>query len=371
MALRRKKKFKKGGPERLQMFHRKGGSWARDLESGSLSSLLDGALAASGIEAPIAWEQTGQLGTAALMSQWPDFLEAPSAVFLRRNPRKPYGLELNVDLEGDLEVQEYGEDLRRYLTGEARLTEFQAAVPVAEPDQVMHEAAPAVEVDPKTPSTPAATPTPKRPPAHQKSPAQQKPSAPESEPVRPAAKPAAAPAAAQPVAEQVQPQVQPKAPVPAPEATVGHSVRHVVDPFVEPQPASVDLVIEPAPAAEPEPVVEPEPEAVIEPPVEVFAPGERINKAKGRTWSQSPDDLFGLAGEIHPDDQEDHGLEIGVSDLPWLNPGDAIISPRRGPCRIKRVEDDARQVLAKDENKQMLVLSFDELLAEFQFDDGN
>jgi hypothetical protein len=103
----------------------------------------------------------------------------------------------------------------------------------------------------------------------------------------------------------------------------------------------------------------------------LFAPGERINKARGRTWTQSPDDLFGLAGELHPDDLEDHGLEIGVADLPWLNPGDAIISPRRGPCRIKRVEDDARQVVAKDENKQMLVLSFDELLAEFQFDDGN
>ncbi|MDP7062839.1 MAG: hypothetical protein QF489_07905 [Planctomycetota bacterium] len=268
------------------MFHRKGGDWARDLEPGSLTAMLEGALAASGIEAPIAWEKTGQLGTAALMSQWPNFLDLPAAVFLRRSARKPFGLELSVDIEGDLEVQEYGEDLRRYLMGEGRLTEFQAAVPVNESDQVMDD----VE---------AAEPP---------------------EPVEPTAKATAAPSHA----------------------------------------ASKAPVEEESPSDEAAP-----------PAVEVFGPGERVHKAKGRTWSQAPDDLFGLAGEVHPDDLEDHSLEISVKDLPWLNPGDAIISPRRGPCRIKRVEDDARQVVAKDEHQQMLVLAFDELLAEFQFDDGN
>ena len=99
-------------------------------------------------------------------------------------------------------------------------------------------------------------------------------------------------------------------------------------------------------------------------------PGERTEATTGRSWTPDPNDLFSLAGEMHPDDLVDHGLEIRKEDLPWLNPGDAIHSPRRGPCRIKRVEDEAQQVVAKDENGKMLVLDFRELLAEFQFDDG-
>ena len=100
-------------------------------------------------------------------------------------------------------------------------------------------------------------------------------------------------------------------------------------------------------------------------------PGQRVPAPQGRQWEQDSNDLFDIAGEIHPDDMADHGLEICKEDLPWLNPGDAIISPRRGPCRIKRVEDDAGQIVAKDENGQMVVIEFQELLAEFQFDDGN
>ncbi|PCJ54004.1 MAG: hypothetical protein COA70_07655 [Planctomycetota bacterium] len=100
-------------------------------------------------------------------------------------------------------------------------------------------------------------------------------------------------------------------------------------------------------------------------------PGQRVEGARGRHWQQDSEDLFSVAGELHPDDLIDHGLEIGKEDLPWLNPGDAIISPRRGPCRIKRVEDDAGQIVAKNENGQMVVIEFEELLSEFQFDDGN
>ncbi|MDA0667518.1 MAG: hypothetical protein O3A95_07640 [Planctomycetota bacterium] len=125
----------------------------------------------------------------------------------------------------------------------------------------------------------------------------------------------------------------------------------------------------PAPAPEPAPA--PAPEPAPEPMVDVVMPGERVVTSSGRQWEQDSGDLFGLAGEPHPDDLVDHGLEIQEADLPWLNPGDAIISPRRGPCRIKRVEDDAAQVVAKDENGQMVVLEFRELVAEFQFDDGN
>lgn len=372
MALRRKKKFRPGAPERLNMFHRKGGTWARDLDSGCLTAILEGALASSGMEAPIAWEQTGQLGTSTLMSQWPDFLEPPAAIYLRRQPRKPFGLELNVDIEGDLEVQEYGEDLRRYLMGEARLTEFQAAVPVAEPAQVLHEATPAAEPKPESkPARPIKAPRPVAKPSEDSQ---------HPEPVTRRSGPTASPNAATEVsstafsAASAPDVVSDTAPVVAPPQSPQPVVSGAVvteptwpEDVVE-SPQSTPKVESPPPTPE---VESPQATDEAEPAVEVFAPGERINKAKGRTWTQSSNDLFGLAGEIHPDDLEDHGLEIGVTDLPWLNPGDAIISPRRGPCRIKRVEDDARQVVAKDENKQMLVLSFDELLAEFQFDDGN
>jgi hypothetical protein len=102
--------------------------------------------------------------------------------------------------------------------------------------------------------------------------------------------------------------------------------------------------------------------------VEFYVPPTRKTDS-GRRWQQSEDDIFGLAGESHPDDNADHGLGIREEDLPWLNPGDFVISPRRGPCRIKKVNDDDRQVLARDENKGMLMISFDELLAEFEFDD--
>jgi hypothetical protein len=107
-------------------------------------------------------------------------------------------------------------------------------------------------------------------------------------------------------------------------------------------------------------------EAEIE--VELSAQPAR-EETPGRRWQQSDDDIFGLAGELHPDDEVGHGLEIRTQDLPWLNPGDAIISPRRGPCRIKKVDDDQRQVLVRDESKNMLMIVFDELLAEFEFDD--
>ncbi len=106
-------------------------------------------------------------------------------------------------------------------------------------------------------------------------------------------------------------------------------------------------------------------------PIDVVMPGERTAPVSGRQWQQDSGDLFGLAGEVHPEDLAGHGLEIRREDLTWLNPGDAIISPRRGPCRIKRVEDEAGQVVAKDENGRMVVLEFHELLAEFHFDDGN
>ncbi len=126
---------------------------------------------------------------------------------------------------------------------------------------------------------------------------------------------------------------------------------------------------------QPEPELPPEPVLVVEEDVpqtevevELSTPSVRA-ETPGRRWQQNDDDIFGLAGEFHPDDEVGHGLEIRTQDLPWLNPGDSIISPRRGPCRIKKVDDEQRQVLVRDESKNMLMIVFDELLAEFEFDD--
>jgi hypothetical protein len=135
----------------------------------------------------------------------------------------------------------------------------------------------------------------------------------------------------------------------------------------------------PAPESNPEPEHQPEPVTVVEENVaqaeveiEVdieFSSQPAREETPGRRWQQRDDDMFGLAGEFHPDDEAGHGLEIRTQDLPWLNPGDSIVSPRRGPCRIKKVDDEQRQVLVRDESKNMLMIVFDELLAEFEFDD--
>jgi hypothetical protein len=130
----------------------------------------------------------------------------------------------------------------------------------------------------------------------------------------------------------------------------------------EEQAEPVLVIEEDVPRAE----VEMEAEAEVE--VELSVQPAR-EETPGRRWQQRDDDIFGLAGEFHPDDEVGHGLEIRTQDLPWLNPGDAIISPRRGPCRIKKVDDEQLQVLVRDESKNMLMIVFDELLAEFEFDD--
>ena len=133
-------------------------------------------------------------------------------------------------------------------------------------------------------------------------------------------------------------------------------------PETKPKAEPISTVEEDVPQAE----VEVNIEAEVE--VELSTPSARA-ETPGRRWQQSDDDIFGLAGEFHPDDEVGHGLEIRSQDLPWLNPGDSIISPRRGPCRIKKVDDEQRQVLVRDESKNMLMIVFDELLAEFEFDD--
>ena len=140
--------------------------------------------------------------------------------------------------------------------------------------------------------------------------------------------------------------------------------RPEIKPKIEQQPEA-DLPQEPVSVVEDD-----VPQAEVDVEAEVASPAQPAREeTPGRRWQQSDEDIFGLAGELHPDDEAGHGLEIRAQDLPWLNPGDAIISPRRGPCRIKKVDDEHSQVLVRDESKNMLMIVFDELLAEFEFDD--
>jgi hypothetical protein len=74
---------------------------------------------------------------------------------------------------------------------------------------------------------------------------------------------------------------------------------------------------------------------------------------------------FAAAGSVDRDDDR----RVRPEDLAWLNPGDLLHSERRGRLRIKRVEDEARQVLARDDDGELLALGFDELVGEFSFED--
>ena len=77
------------------------------------------------------------------------------------------------------------------------------------------------------------------------------------------------------------------------------------------------------------------------------------------------DGPFAAAGAVDRDEDR----RVRPEDLPWLNPGDLLRSERRGRLRIKRVEDEARQVLARDDDGELLALGFDELVGEFSFED--
>ncbi len=104
--------------------------------------------------------------------------------------------------------------------------------------------------------------------------------------------------------------------------------------------------------------------------VQVLPPGTRWKrKEDGRRWRLGPADVFGLVGPVHPADVWDEGLEIEPEDLPWLNPGDRILSDRRGPCRILQVLDGGAQVLVRTARGRTLLLQAKELCEEFSFDD--
>lgn len=303
MALRRKK----SAAELLTVFQGITPVGSLELSAGSLQRLQKRALAAEEVTAKVEWETTGQLGLRSLKPHWPDFLAVPDAAYLRRGRRRRSALELVVELGASRSEEagkDYLEDLARFLEGADPLRDF--APPAAAKD-LAEEEEPLCEVP--TPGIPATD-------SRDSSPA------------------VASPPGQAPVAEAdaavAEPSDPPERPAEPEEEPIGFADGEAVE-------------------------------------AEVLSPGERLHAPSGNRWQQSEDDVFGLAGEVHPEDAEDHGLEVREEDLPWLNPGDGIVSPRRGPCRIKRVEDEARQVVAKDENGQLLVLDFRELVAEFQF----
>jgi len=88
-----------------------------------------------------------------------------------------------------------------------------------------------------------------------------------------------------------------------------------------------------------------------------------------RTRRRPPEDLFALAGPLHPEDFHGDHLAIHWQDLEWLNPGDSIRSSRRGPCRVLKVEGGSRGVLVRDARNRKLRILAEELIREFQFDE--
>lgn len=339
--------------ERVLVYGPGGREWERELDPGILANLLQRTLAGCDHDAGVQWEHAGQLGGSFLGDFWPIDLVHPAQMILKRGGKGGrFGLELLVDLPPGVELREYGEDLARALAGKPSLQEMEVeAAPEPSEERPSEDVTGAPEpvspdhgddISSETAASSEARPEPEV----------------ESEPA-PEPSPAlkTVPEPSRPV-EQAEPE-------------------EAMEPIQESTPVEPVESCQSVQPGESMPVQEPDLEQAFTEPsldvpeVEVVMPGERVEPVSGRQWQQESDDLFGLAGELHPDDLRDHGLEIQREDLPWLNPGDAIISPRRGPCRIKKVEDEAGQVVVKDENGRLVVLEFRELLAEFLFDDGN
>jgi len=127
---------------------------------------------------------------------------------------------------------------------------------------------------------------------------------------------------------------------------------------------AVDLVVdgeEAAPRGEEFPSRKPE----VLPPEKTLPASEEPLSAPGGPVG----DLFALSGPLHPDDLRGEALPIQWQDLEWLNPGDPIRSPRRGPCRVLKVEKGSRSVLVKDARGRRLRILAEELIREFRFDE--
>ncbi len=135
-----------------------------------------------------------------------------------------------------------------------------------------------------------------------------------------------------------------------------------------PRPGAPPAVASPAGAEASVHAPAPEPSSAAP---EVIAPGARLAAPRSRQFRARPDDLFALFGPQHPEDLLDPGLEVRVEDIPWLNPGDRLYSPRRGSCRVLRAEDERGRVVLRDDRGREVAVPHAELTAEFCFDEDD
>lgn len=66
----------------------------------------------------------------------------------------------------------------------------------------------------------------------------------------------------------------------------------------------------------------------------------------------------------------DTGVEVRPADLPGLDPGDRLISPRRGPCVVAALNPGPGRILLRDARGSLIEVSHAELTGEFSFDDA-
>ena len=317
------------------------------------------------------WERFGRLGSEALLRAWPPSLSPPErATLAAAVPRARLGPVLEVGLRAGANLRLYADELERVLGGAtlAPRLEPTAAEDAPDGDDGADVAAAPIEHDrplppevvgeakPHTAAPPAPCDADRPVDVERPSVA---PPEPEEEP-RPSSAPASlptrddAPRSAAAAPPEPAPQANPVPPGPVEEPPMGRP-ESGQEAFSAPPPVHADADAE-------EPLRHPRPE--------VLAPDEHLaRRSTGRRWRLGPDDVFGLVGAVHPEDLLDDGLEVREEDVPWLNPGDRIHSPRRGSCRILAVDEGRRIVLVRDENGQELRIQFRELFTEFEFDD--
>ena len=290
------------------------------------------------------WERFGRLGSEALLRAWPPSLSPPErATLAAAVPRAGLGPVLEVGLHAGANLRLYADELERVLGGATLAPRIEPTAAEGAPagdDEADVAAAPIEHDRPIPPEVVGeAVPHTAAPPA----------SCDADRPAGLGAPPVAPPAPE----EEPDPTSAPASPPVRDDATRSA-------PAAPPEPSSRAHPVPPAPAEEP----------LRHPRPEVLAPDEHLaRRSTGRRWRLGPDDVFGLVGAVHPEDLLDDGLEVREEDVPWLNPGDRIHSPRRGSCRILAVDEGRRIVLVRDENGQELRIQFRELFTEFEFDD--
>lgn len=344
--------FKRDRTAHLSLTRQDGQNLQRRVDPDLLQALLEMALRHGGAACKLAWERTGVLGTRSLGVCWPPHFRPPSSACLRAGGKRfRLGMALHLETPDQTDLEEFADDVLRFLSGQSPLQRFDAE-----------------------PVTPNGTGT------------EQESSSSEStaDPSGAATKPHLVEAAQSqgPSEDYIELVV-----VPDEQDSANGSLNNSNAPVNGAAKAPLNGHHSSSPDREMLPeedvadeldsrgIYPPDGAEVLsasDPHVEILppssAPKDRINPR--RRWHHEKGDVFTVAGPIHPTDMEDQGLDVRVEDLEWLNPGDRLISDRRGRCVIESVQQFGRRILLSDTKDQQHWVTADELVREFYFDDG-